>query len=71
MRALDVSLDTYGEVLAVEHSLLTQLDVTQPQTSQKHTAQKDLKYNGPEHTSNTGDKCPDKAAQIEIVHFKK
>lgn len=53
------------------HSLLTQLDVTQRQTSQKHTAQKDLEYNGPEHTSNTGDKYLDKAAQIEIVHFKK
>lgn len=53
------------------HSLLTQLDVTQCQTSQEHTAQEDWGHNGPEHRSNTGDKCPDKAAQKEIGHFKK
>lgn len=63
-----------GEVFAV---VLTQLDVTQLLTSQKtHVASKKLKkqtgaHNGPEHRSNTADKCPDRlrtAAQHTRTH---
>lgn len=40
----------YGEVLAVVHSLLTQLDVTQRLTSQKHTTQKRVGAQSTDHT---------------------
>lgn len=38
MESHESSCCFYGEVLAVMHSLLTQLNVTQRLTSQKHTA---------------------------------
>lgn len=58
----------YREVLAVVHSLLAQLDLTQSLMSQKDTVQKKIEHNGPEHWSNTGDKCPDRLRTAAQTH---